>query len=325
MNKSPFVSIVIPVYNGSNYLDEAINCALAQTYTNIEVLVVNDGSTDGGATREIALKYGDKIRYIEKENGGVSTALHTGIMNMKGDYFSWLSHDDIYQPKHIETQVAALNRKEGADCAVSNTRLFFQFSNTIEERRDKFSIFPKHAAPITHFFYWFYACSIMVHKNFFAKYYQFEQKYRISQDVSYIFYVLHFSNIAFNENSFSLRREHDNTFNRKDVQEVNVVEYQAILKELVGKYGFGFFISNIHAKRLNSLYYIILYADLLSNRYEDLILLFQERVINRIPISKNFRWLLSGVLFSAAKIYSLINRIYRVIKKRVSSEYNTVN
>ena len=102
----PLVSIVIPVYNGSNYMKEAIDSALAQTYSNIEVIVVNDGSTD--STEQIALSYGEKIRYFAKDNGCVSSALNVGIANMRGSYFSWLSHDDIYTPDKIAMQVNAL-------------------------------------------------------------------------------------------------------------------------------------------------------------------------------------------------------------------------
>lgn len=108
MKFNPKVSIIIPVYNGSNYLREAIDSALAQTYKNIEIIVVNDGSNDGGATEKIVKSYGKKIRYFWKENGGTSTALNVGIKNMKGSYFSWLSHDDLYYPKKIERQIEEL-------------------------------------------------------------------------------------------------------------------------------------------------------------------------------------------------------------------------
>ena len=67
MKYKPLVSIVIPVYNGSNYMAEAIDSALSQTYDNIEVIVVNDGSKDDGKSDEIARSYGDKIRYFPKE------------------------------------------------------------------------------------------------------------------------------------------------------------------------------------------------------------------------------------------------------------------
>lgn len=108
MDNSPLVSIIIPVYNGSNYLREAIESALAQTYPRIEILVVNDGSDDGGKTEAIALSYGEKIRYFRKENGGVSSALNLGIREMRGEYFSWLSHDDRYLPQKVASQVEAL-------------------------------------------------------------------------------------------------------------------------------------------------------------------------------------------------------------------------
>lgn len=105
---NPLVSIVIPVYNGSNFLAEAIDSALAQTYQNLEIIVVNDGSTDGGKTEAVAHRYGNKIRYIAQENGGCGAALNTGISHMRGEYFSWLSHDDLYLPNKVEHQVAHL-------------------------------------------------------------------------------------------------------------------------------------------------------------------------------------------------------------------------
>ena len=106
---NPKVSIIIPVYNGSNYLAEAIDSALSQTYKNIEIIVVNDGSNDNRETEKIALSYGDKIKYIEKRNGGSSSALNTGIKNMTGEYFSWLSHDDLYTEKKIEKSVKMID------------------------------------------------------------------------------------------------------------------------------------------------------------------------------------------------------------------------
>lgn len=102
----PLVSIVIPLYNGSNYVEEALKCALAQTYENIEIVVVNDGSTDEGAGRAICEKYADRIVYFEKENGGCSSALNFGIRHSKGDFISWLSHDDLYEPEKVAKQVA---------------------------------------------------------------------------------------------------------------------------------------------------------------------------------------------------------------------------
>jgi glycosyltransferase involved in cell wall biosynthesis len=80
---------------------------LAQSYSNIEVLVINDGSTD--ETEQIALSYGGRIRYFAKKNGGTASALNLGIKNMKGEYFSWLSHDDKYYPHKIAAQIEKLS------------------------------------------------------------------------------------------------------------------------------------------------------------------------------------------------------------------------
>lgn len=110
--ENPKVSIIIPVYNGSNFMKCAIDCALAQTYENTEIIVVNDGSNDDGKTEAIALSYGDQIRYFSKPNGGVSSALNYGILKMTGAYFAWLSHDDAYTPTRIADAVALLARHD---------------------------------------------------------------------------------------------------------------------------------------------------------------------------------------------------------------------
>lgn len=108
MIDNPLVSIIIPVYNGANFMRKAIDSALAQTYKNIEIIVVNDGSNDNGQTDAIALSYGERIRYFVKSNGGVSSALNFGIERMRGEYFSWLSHDDVYELNKVERQVESL-------------------------------------------------------------------------------------------------------------------------------------------------------------------------------------------------------------------------
>lgn len=184
----PLVSIVIPVYNGSNYMREAIDSALAQTYKNVEIIVVNDGSTDGGKTEEIALSYGDKIRYIHKENGGVSTALNTGIANMKGEYFSWLSHDDKYLPEKIEKQVALLatveNKQTVALCGSRRIDKASEYSSGEEQEK-----FPqKQIIDSTEVLAYMFrngspnGCAFLLPKSVFEKCGTFDESMRFAQD-----------------------------------------------------------------------------------------------------------------------------------------------
>jgi glycosyltransferase involved in cell wall biosynthesis len=99
----PKVSVIIPVFNGTNYLREAIDSVLSQTYKNYEIIVVDDGSTD--ETWAVIQSYGSSLRGIQKENGGVASALNCGIRNATGDYIAWLSHDDLFLPEKLEHQV----------------------------------------------------------------------------------------------------------------------------------------------------------------------------------------------------------------------------
>ena len=104
------ISIIIPVYNGSNYLADSIESALNQSWSNKEIIVINDGSDDDGKTREIAKRYHDRIVYIEQSNKGTAAALNTGIRHMKGDFFVWLPHDDLLCNEFITCLMDLVNR-----------------------------------------------------------------------------------------------------------------------------------------------------------------------------------------------------------------------
>jgi glycosyltransferase involved in cell wall biosynthesis len=102
----PLVSVVIPTYNYGHYVGEAIDSALAQTYPAVEVIVVDDGSTDN--TRERLAVYGDRIRSIHQANAGLSAARNTGIQAAKGQYVAFLDSDDAFHPRKLELQMAVV-------------------------------------------------------------------------------------------------------------------------------------------------------------------------------------------------------------------------
>ena len=104
----PAVTVVIPVYNGTNYLREAIDSVLAQTYGDYELIVVDDGSTDD--TWALIQSLGERVRGFRKPNGGVASALNLGISHARGRWIAWLSHDDLFLPAKLEKQVAFLAR-----------------------------------------------------------------------------------------------------------------------------------------------------------------------------------------------------------------------
>lgn len=102
----PRVSCIIAVYNGQSYLHEAIDSVLSQAYTNLEIVVVNDGSTDG--TADVITGYGKRIRALHQENRGVSAARNRGVVMSTGELICFLDADDLFDPRKTTMQVGAL-------------------------------------------------------------------------------------------------------------------------------------------------------------------------------------------------------------------------
>lgn len=172
MGFNPLISIIIPLYNGANYVEEAILCAINQTYNNKEIIVVNDGSTDNGAGKAICDKYVNRITYFEKPNGGCSSALNYGIRRASGDFISWLSHDDLYRLDKLEKQVELYTKynlnaetvaiSSCADLINSNGKKIF-YPNT--KRRGL--LLPKQSYNYLLFNKCFNGCGLLIPKRYF--------------------------------------------------------------------------------------------------------------------------------------------------------------
>lgn len=190
---NPMVSIVIPVYNGSNYMRQAIDSALNQDYKNIEVIVINDGSDDNGLTDEIARSYGNLISYYKKENGGVASALNYGICKMKGDYFSWLSHDDMYTKDKVSKQIEVLrhlkDKTEIVNCsfAVVDEQGNYLYS---DDSSEKYSIEELERPLFALFMGAINGCSLLIHKSHFERVGMFDPNLPSTQDYDLWFRML---------------------------------------------------------------------------------------------------------------------------------------
>lgn len=119
MNINPVVSAIIPTYNRSHVVCEAIDSVLAQTYSHMEVIVVDDGSKDD--TVERLKQYRDRIRVVHQTNAGPAAARNRGIAVSRGELIAFLDSDDIWLPQMIERQVALLGRAgESVPCCFCN-------------------------------------------------------------------------------------------------------------------------------------------------------------------------------------------------------------
>ena len=128
------ISIIVPVKNGENYLREAILSGLAQDYENIEMIVVNDGSTD--KTSEIIESFGTRIKTLHQENQGVGASRNRGVEMSQGEYLAFLDHDDLWEPSKLRKQ-KKLWEEAGSDPLVFCQMQQFFCPTLNEEERKK--------------------------------------------------------------------------------------------------------------------------------------------------------------------------------------------
>jgi len=126
------ISVIIPVHNGSKYLPEAIHSVVQQQPAPLEILVVDDGSSDRSA--EVAEAFGTAVRVIRQEHSGAGAARNNGVRNSTGDLLAFLDCDDYWSPAKLARQVACIERKPGVDIVFTHILNFYSPDLSLDER-----------------------------------------------------------------------------------------------------------------------------------------------------------------------------------------------
>jgi len=129
----PVVSVIVPAYRVTDFIGEALDSVLAQTFTDYEIIVINDGSPDSEALERALEPYMSRIIYIKQENRGVSAARNTGIAAARGSLLAFLDGDDTWLPNYLEVQVARIQADPTIDVLYPNVLLFGGSSEAGEE------------------------------------------------------------------------------------------------------------------------------------------------------------------------------------------------
>ena len=217
----PKVSIIIPVYNGSDFLQEAIESALAQDYPNKEVIVINDGSQDDGKTAQIIASYAGRIRSFYQENAGVAAALNLGIDQMTGEYFSWLSHDDLYYPNKLSSEMALIREGGNPNLIVysgykqinAEGKLIGEFdpSKMYDLSRYDHPLFPVMRLLVN-------GCTLMCHRAHFMRVGGFNIALRTTQDYDMWFRLFRGQSVKFCPIMGVASRQHPGQGSRQAIQ-----------------------------------------------------------------------------------------------------------
>ena len=131
--KTPIISCIVPVYNGEAFLSEALDSILGQTYQKLEVIVVDDGSTD--ETESVARQYGTRVRYYRQPNAGAPAARDEGVRISSGELVAFLDADDLWHPEKLERQLARFLARPELGLCFTHAKHFWVSEMKEEEKR----------------------------------------------------------------------------------------------------------------------------------------------------------------------------------------------
>ena len=178
--KMSLISVMMPTYNNAKYIKQAIESIYAQNYDNIEIIVVDDGSTDN--TKGIVQQYKD-IKYFYIEHKGISVARNTALEKSKGEYIAFLDSDDYWLPNKLNTQMQYF--KDHPDCEI----VFTKYENFFEDEKLKTNKRAMHEKMMEKFLKQYLPSSV-IKKELFEKYGNFDENFSGVEDTEFLYRLL---------------------------------------------------------------------------------------------------------------------------------------
>lgn len=209
----PLVSVIIPTYNRSALVKEAVESVLAQTLGDLEVLVVDDGSTDN-TRKTIEAIANKRVRYFYKENGGVSTARNLGLKNAAGEYVAFLDSDDLWEPDYLNTMISAIKKNEKYGAAYTTLHQYYTDGREKKKYRAKHCVSGKITCNFFNVIFVFLPALIV--RNKFLEDCCFDESLTSSGDIDFILRLTLKAEFLYVDGDLVKRRVQTNSISRVD-------------------------------------------------------------------------------------------------------------
>src|SRR5581483_3242492 len=127
----PLISCIVPTFNSERYLAETLDSILSQAYRPLDIIVADDGSTDG--TIDVAARYGNPVRFINQETAGPAATRNLGLRVSSGEYIAFLDADDLWHPEKLTLQMGRFNGRSELDICITHIQMFWTKDLSNEE------------------------------------------------------------------------------------------------------------------------------------------------------------------------------------------------
>jgi glycosyltransferase involved in cell wall biosynthesis len=180
----PLISCIVPVFNGERYLGETLDSILAQTYRPLEIIVADDGSTDG--TPAVVASYGERVRYLSQLNAGPAAARNLGLCAARGEFIAFLDADDLWHPEKLARQMARFQARPELDMCVTHALNFW-----IPELRE-FAARHRNHPSLRETVGLYSLCTLLVRRSFFDTVGYFNPRFPVAEDTDWFLRVLEY-------------------------------------------------------------------------------------------------------------------------------------